>query len=656
MKKFQLFLITALLTAFAGQAWGQLGAAPKVYGTVYAYPTIGGGQVVITESKATPSDGDFKGDLPDTVNVNASNTTKTFYLHAKAFVGYEFLAWADDGSGKYGVSKDPDFEVSITTKDNSDDATKEIVQYYAIFRRTDLTKAGYYISNLNAGGFLNGVLTVAEHSGGSQIYLDSHLQDWNIENVPGDYKFSGATKATDISDIFNINFEQGGKQNNFHYGYIGSTIGGNSTYDHAFKFENDMYTPESAKSYADYRKYNCLLYQISEADIKAINNKTADKITATKISINEKGKTIKDILNADGDGYFFIAGNGEYKEFSIMSNIQWKQHFYDYYYKKSGKWQDDGKADPKDKFTHVLAGVRVKFANSDFKELNSATDPAPSTITIPSSFTVDAQNITLSEDYYSKNYNGSGQGSIIENVIKDLIATQYKGKDQLRFNIKDCIYKVSFAGDNKIQVFIGPYGISTYCSQYNLRIPEGCTVSGARRSIFDNVWRTDPVPAGMVLKAGVPFLIEGEPNSTVTFKIVDDTKYATVDPDSIVEEIEGSILKGTTYYEEVEAKDRYLLYNNTAEGVERAEFRLNNADHLLGPNKAYIEVGEFEDIPDLEPKGKLMLDLTNGGETGINKHRQSAKSGKMFTPWGTVAGKGYRGVVIMNGKKMFINK
>ena len=87
MKKFQIFLITALLTAFAGQAWGQLGAAPKVYGTVYAYPTIGGGQVVITESKATPSDGDFKGDLPDTVDVNASNTTKTFYLHAKAFVG-----------------------------------------------------------------------------------------------------------------------------------------------------------------------------------------------------------------------------------------------------------------------------------------------------------------------------------------------------------------------------------------------------------------------------------------------------------------------------------------------------------------------------------------------------------------------------------------
>lgn len=627
MKKFQLFLITALLTAFAGQAWGQ------GYKDLTAYASVGG-KVAASATSTKPNSGSFN---ESKASVPTTSGTNDYYLFAEPFKSenelgeYEFMAWAEDPVGKYAVSKENPFKVSY--RDN--DEKKEARSYYAIFRRKDLTKAGYYISNYSNGMFLNGTTTAATNSGSSHIFFDSFLQDWVIGNVPNSsFTFnSGTPKTVDISDIFQIYFTKDGKLNNFYYGRVKSSV--SEEYDHAFKFDNrSKLDPADAGNYKDYRKYNCLLYKIDPKDIED-NSKT--EITATKVSLNTEE-------SLPADGYYIIAGNGEFTDFSIMGNIQWKQHFYDYEYKTSTTTQDwkKGQADPIDTYPHTLAGIRVKFANDKFNEFTLSTDEAPETITIPREFKVNAQNISLN----------SGEGAKISTGTA--LSVICKQPEELTFNIKDCIYKITFAGDNKIQVHIGQYGIATYCSQYNLRIPAGCTVSGARRSIFDNVWRTDPVPTDKVLKAGVPFLLEGQPNSVVTFQIIEDEEYATLGNDEKVESIKDNILKGTTCYEYVTKEDRYLLYNNTKEGV--AEFRLNNANHLLGPNKAYIEVGEFEDIPDLEPKGKLMLDLTNNGETGINKHRQSAKSGKMFTPWGTVAGKDYHGVVIMDGKKLFINK
>ena len=621
MKKFQLFLITALLTAFAGQAWGQKYPSLKeaqsdTFGIAIAYGTVGG-KVAISTSSTAPEDSQFSGHTEIAIKT-AGPTNKTYYFYAKPDYGYEFMAWAEDYAGKYGVnntsrtnlvtsddSPTKAFEVPIITTANKVTKTFEKISenqkyqsdaekhYYAIFRKKIFTEESYYISNLANGLLLNGNTTGAEHSGSSQFFFDTKLQDWTIRNAKKHVKFD-----QDISDIYQIYFEQNGNKNNIYFGQVQGSVGKS---EDAFKFDNRYIgeTTEKDKSsntvtYKTYRKYNCYLYKIKAEDLT--NGK--DNITATKV-VKDPSEELAD------DGYYFIAANGEFNNLVVLATTKWKRSF------------DSKNEYYKTDYPHAVVGVPIQALD--------ATATIPTTITIPKTITTKIANMN---------------------------------QDEMTFDIKELIYRITSTKQKIVQVHIGQYGIATYCSEYNLRIPEGCTVSGAKESIFKNVWRTSPVPADKVLKAEVPFLIEGEPNSIVTFSIVENEDYAKLGDNEKVEEIEGNILSGTTLYTTIRnEKDIYVLYNNTTKGVERAEFRLNNIENMLGPNKGYIDAKLY--FTDAQPSGKLLLDLSateDNTETGINKHHQSAKSGKMFTPWGTVAGKDYHGVVIMDGKKLFINK
>lgn len=149
MKKFYsiITLVAAMLTLAATQAF----AGGTFYAKVTAQPTAtGAGKVYVSTTKTTsPEYAETSEKVGSKRTSSGDNTEITFYLYAKAEIGYEFTAWYDNAELEGDpVSTEAAFQYSAYT--NSTDAEKPVsYSFYALFTEklnTLLTAGNYKIS------------------------------------------------------------------------------------------------------------------------------------------------------------------------------------------------------------------------------------------------------------------------------------------------------------------------------------------------------------------------------------------------------------------------------------------------------------------------------------------------------------------------------
>lgn len=124
MKTIRLFLLTALLSMVTGSALAGNNYYSKV--TATATPSGSGKVYVATEAK-TPADTDYEDS--DEKTQKTSSTTHTYYLHAQATDGYDFVGWFD---GESQVSTDNPYTATLENCSDTE-ATPTTVNYTAKF-------------------------------------------------------------------------------------------------------------------------------------------------------------------------------------------------------------------------------------------------------------------------------------------------------------------------------------------------------------------------------------------------------------------------------------------------------------------------------------------------------------------------------------------
>ena len=243
------------------------------FGKVTATATTGG-QVIVDAYPTASSE--FAASSVKSWGAETNSEEKTWYFHAQANSGYEFMAWAEDEAGKKAVSKDADFQIKVTaTSDNKSNPTAK--QYYAIFRKVEsgATINGYYLMNMGNSNYLDGTPSSTKNE--AKFAFSSTEQVWNIEPSTDNY--------------FRITLTKNGVTSNIYHGYY------NSSSNYKFKLYN---TPTE-----DGWKYNCFLYKINETDIEK-SSITATKVTDSKIT----------------SGYYFIGStNNDDNHSNLTVNI-----------------------------------------------------------------------------------------------------------------------------------------------------------------------------------------------------------------------------------------------------------------------------------------------------------------------------------------------
>ncbi len=178
-------------------------------------------------------------------------------------------------------------------------------------------------------------------------------------------------------------------------------------------------------------------------------------------------------------------------------------------------------------------------------------------------------------------------------------------------------------------VTISEVGYATYSSDKALVVPTDETVFGAKVNDAGTAVTLIPVEAGTVLEAGTGFIVAG--NGSVTFEV----------SAAAGEEIEENELKGTgATSKTLVADEAYLLGAKDGKAI----FSICSAG-TLGANKAYLPapstVGANSTLGFDDATG--IISLSNDG----------VKNGAIYNLNGQKVGRDYKGIVIMNGKKMF---
>lgn len=179
-------------------------------------------------------------------------------------------------------------------------------------------------------------------------------------------------------------------------------------------------------------------------------------------------------------------------------------------------------------------------------------------------------------------------------------------------------------------VTISAVGYSTYSSAYALIVPADETVYGAKIKNETTV-ELIPVNKDTVLKAGEGFIVKGEANSTVTFAV------STEDSDPIEE---NELLGTGNETLDLEAGEAYLLGAKDGKAV----FALCN-EGTLGANKACLPAPST-----VGANSTLGFDDATGI---ISVNNDATNNGAIYNLNGQKVGAGYKGIVIVNGKKMF---
>ena len=178
-----------------------------------------------------------------------------------------------------------------------------------------------------------------------------------------------------------------------------------------------------------------------------------------------------------------------------------------------------------------------------------------------------------------------------------------------------------------VEVPVTSVGYATYSSDKALVVPSDETVFGAKINETGTAVTLIPVEEGTILEAGTGFIVAG--NGSVTFEV----SAAAGEP------IADNALVGTgATSKSLVAGEAYVL------GVkeDKAIFGLCSAG-TLAPNKAYLPA-----------KTNANSTLTFDEATGIiSVSNDVVKNGAIYNLNGQKVGAGYKGIVIVNGKKMF---
>ena len=256
----------------------------KYFGKVTATATTGG-QVVIDANETATSG--FAAESVKSWGAETNSEEKTWYFHAQANSGYEFMAWAEDAAGKKAVSKDEDFSVNVTAT-SEDKNTPNAKQYYAIFRKVEsgATINGYYLKNMGNSNYLQMVKAATDTS--TSDNNDGQLGFVESSENATSWVFTGHAKNNKL-----VKFADGENQNALYFGQPNS-----KNPDWKFKLVGiDKYSTttnidaqaKNQTSAGDGSKYNCYLYKID--------------------SYTDKGSSFTATLTttAEADGYYFIA-------------------------------------------------------------------------------------------------------------------------------------------------------------------------------------------------------------------------------------------------------------------------------------------------------------------------------------------------------------
>ncbi len=218
----------------------------------------------------------------------------------------------------------------------------------------------------------------------------------------------------------------------------------------------------------------------------------------------------------------------------------------------------------------------------------------------------------------SKSGNGSNTGVRISKI------EIYVAKPNMEYSAYCTSVLVS-----PVEVPVTSVGYATYSSDKALVVPADETVFGAKINDAGTAVTLIPVEAGAILEAGTGFIVAG--NGSVTFEV----SAAAGEP------IADNELLGTGNETlDLEAGDAYLLGAKDGKAV----FALCN-EGTLGANKACLPAPST-----VGANSTLGFDDATGI---ISVSNDVVKNGAIYNLNGQKVGAGYKGIVIVNGKKMF---
>ena len=260
--------------------------APSFFGKVTANATTGG--KVLVDANSTASTG-FGSSSEQTWGAMKNTEIKTWYFHAQATSGYEFMAWAEDAAGKKAVSKEANFQVKVTaTSDDENNPTAK--QYYAIFRKTataeELGSNLFYISN--GDNYLSG------KTDDETISLGTTEQAWKF----GSYNTNNKGFEMSINSTSRyMRCEQAGDGKGV---YVFNTSGSNQKYVMIFDKDGNLVTSQNGLVDGNYYyfvyKINSTYYLMSNESYSYEYTKNSTKysctaLKTTTVNVSTSGST-----------------------------------------------------------------------------------------------------------------------------------------------------------------------------------------------------------------------------------------------------------------------------------------------------------------------------------------------------------------------------
>ena len=196
--------------------------------------------------------------------------------------------------------------------------------------------------------------------------------------------------------------------------------------------------------------------------------------------------------------------------------------------------------------------------------------------------------------------------------------------------------KVTAPGHDPIDVTVTSAGWATLYTDFNAYIPDGVDVyyvDGQKNENYVSLKKVeDVIPAG----SGV--LINTGEAMACTFTYCDTAQDA----------LSGNLLKGVTEDTKVTAPSGYVDYLLYVSGGEPFFGLYDTAsENKLGANKAYLELPATTE-------SKIFIDLSEVTEIESAPAAEAETSGGMYNLAGQIVGKDYKGIVIVNGKKMLV--
>ena len=191
MKKFKLFILTAIISMFASEVFA--GGSSSYYFKVTAKATPTGSGLVYVSDTEEPTDESYADSL--TITFKSSQKTSYCNLFAKANEGFVFRGWANTPDATDYLSLDehyqPDIESSSTSQNNP-----TAFNYYAIFVPVGTVTIDFAESHMyiNAGESKVNECTVA-NSDEAVAYQSSNV---NVATVDADGLVTGVGAGTAV--------------------------------------------------------------------------------------------------------------------------------------------------------------------------------------------------------------------------------------------------------------------------------------------------------------------------------------------------------------------------------------------------------------------------------------------------------------------------